>query len=517
MKKSKSRPIEERASRIALYTRISTDEEHQPYSLGAQADRLESYVKSQDGWQIWRRYEDQMTGTVLDRPGLQAALEDARRGKFDLLLVFRVDRLARSVRSLAAILEELEGCGVAFRSATEPFDTSSPAGRMMVQMLGVFAEFERATLIERVIAGMEKKAARGGWNGGTRPLGYDYDPERGCLEVNEAEASLVRQIFDLYATQKLGSASIARWLNARGRRTKYGALWTPNAVRTVIVNPVYLGKVFWRDEIYAGQHPGIVEPEVFAKTQQLLERRGRDVGRRRSNRSDYLLSGLLVCEKCRHRFAGTSVRGNGGRYRYYMCRSRLLHGTSACDQESLPADDLEAMILRHLAASLQDSEVLRRSIERATRELGRERPRWQEELRGTDKELASIRTSIDKYLRAFEMDGLPVEVCASRLQELKDRQGEVEQRKAELGELLAGGAEAPKLEELESLGTELADHLQQTREQNLPKLKGLLQLLVPEIQVGSRSAIRPVIHMPLVSIMGDWVGPAGIEPATSGL
>src|SRR6266540_6572924 len=106
--------------RVGLYTRISTDEDHQPYSLEAQADRLASYVASQDNWFTFRLYTDQMTGTLLERPGLQRALADAKKGRFDLLLVFRVDRLARSVRSLALILEELDHADVAFRSATEP-------------------------------------------------------------------------------------------------------------------------------------------------------------------------------------------------------------------------------------------------------------------------------------------------------------------------------------------------------------------------------------------------------------
>lgn len=160
MNKKSQIPTRSGPVRIGLYKRISTDEVHQPYSLGAQTDRLDSYVRSQEDWKIVRSYEDQMTGTVLERPGLQAALQDASKGIYDLLLVFRVDRLARSVRSLASILEQLDEHGVAFRSATEPFDTSTPAGRMMVQMLGVFAEFERATLIERVVAGMTKKAGR---------------------------------------------------------------------------------------------------------------------------------------------------------------------------------------------------------------------------------------------------------------------------------------------------------------------------------------------------------------------
>lgn len=145
------------STRVAIYTRISTDEEHQPYSLEAQQQRLAAYVESQDGWKVVCSYQDQMSGSTVERPDLKRALLDARAARFDLLLVYRVDRLSRSVRGLAQTLEDLQEAGVVFRSATEPFDTASPAGRMMVQMLGVFAEFERATIIDRVVAGMERR------------------------------------------------------------------------------------------------------------------------------------------------------------------------------------------------------------------------------------------------------------------------------------------------------------------------------------------------------------------------
>ena len=146
-----------------------------------------------------------MTGTTLERPGLQRMLDESRLGRFDLVLVYRVDRLSRSVRGLAHILEELDRARVAFRSATESFDTASPAGRMMVQILGVFAEFERATMIDRVVAGMERKAARGGWIGGTIPHGYRRSGD-GFLEVEPDEAEVVRTIFDLYINQCLRRA-----------------------------------------------------------------------------------------------------------------------------------------------------------------------------------------------------------------------------------------------------------------------------------------------------------------------
>jgi len=129
-------------------------------------------MASQEGWEHVANFTDQLSGATLERPGIRRALAQARAGRFDVLLVYRTDRLSRSVRGLAQVIEDLDGAGVAFRSATEPFDTQAAAGRMMVQMLGVFAEFERATIIDRVIAGMERKAAQGGWCGGHEPVGY---------------------------------------------------------------------------------------------------------------------------------------------------------------------------------------------------------------------------------------------------------------------------------------------------------------------------------------------------------
>ena len=128
-----------------------------------------AFVASQPGWEHVKTYTDQFSGAYSERPGLTEALRDARLGLYDTLLVYRVDRFARSLKVLVGLLEELETMGVAFRSATEPIDTSTATGRMLIQLLGVFAEFERATIIDRVVAGMERKAARGGWPTSTSP------------------------------------------------------------------------------------------------------------------------------------------------------------------------------------------------------------------------------------------------------------------------------------------------------------------------------------------------------------
>ena len=147
--------------RVCLYTRISTDEENQPTSLHTQRERLQAFCKAQEGWSIVAHHEDQSTGAKLDRPGLQAALDLARSGAIDLLLVYRIDRLSRKVRQLAQLTEELDALNVILKSATEPFDTGAAAGRMMLQMLAVFAEFEHATIVNRISAGIERRAKEG--------------------------------------------------------------------------------------------------------------------------------------------------------------------------------------------------------------------------------------------------------------------------------------------------------------------------------------------------------------------
>src|SRR5213078_284146 len=214
-----------------------------------------------------------------------------------------------SVRLLAQVLEELDKAGVVFRSATEPFDTGTPAGRMMVQMLGVFAEFERATIIERVVGGMERKVARGGWLGGTVPWGYRVNRDTGFLEVNPDEAPLVPIIFDLYFDRRMGARGIVNWLNQRGHRTRGGKPWSFNLVFTILRNRSYLGEVPFRDQWFAAPHKALVEPEVFAAVQRLLQARGEDHSKRRSNPSDFLLSSLIVCDSCGGRFIGTRANG----------------------------------------------------------------------------------------------------------------------------------------------------------------------------------------------------------------
>jgi site-specific DNA recombinase len=499
--------------KIATYTRISTDEDHQPYSLEAQADRLANYVKSQEGWKITRRFSDQASGATLERPGLQRALKEAEAKRFDLLLVYRVDRLSRSVRGLAQILEQLDHAGVLFRSATEPFDTASSAGRMMVQMLGVFAEFERATIVERVIAGMERKAARGEWIGGTIPFGYRHDTERRYLEPDPAEASVVQEIFHRYGERLEGATSLANWLHERGYRTRAGKPFSTHTVLNILRNRSYLGEIPFRGQTHKAPHAPLVEPELFQRAQQVLTERGEDASLRRSNNSDYLLTGLVKCARCGKRYVGAAANGNGGRYPYYVCHSRQRYGSKGCDNDRLPAQELEQAIMRQLLATLEQEPIVRAAIEDAFAELEKERPKYQQELKRIEGELRKVNDTLDRYFHAFENGSMPEQACAPRIATLTQQLTGLEARRAELAEP-DDTPEPLSDEDLAALTGHVRDVI---TDGDLAQQKALLQAIVAEIKVESRAEIQPYFSVPVVRPPCMSVGLPGFEPGTDGL
>ncbi len=503
--------------RVATYRRISTDEEHQPYSLEAQSDRLAAYVASQDGWDRVRDFSDQCSGATLERPGLQRALREASAGRFDLLLVYRVDRLARSVRGLAQIVEDLDRAKVAFRSATEPFDTTTSAGRMMVQMLGVFAEFERATIVDRVVAGMERKASRGLWTGGNLPFGYVRDAATGFLTPEAAEAAVVPLIFRRYAQRHDGARAIAEWLNNRGHRTRLGKLWSPQAVLTVLRNRVYIGDVFFRGTHHSAPHPKVVDEDLFKTVQAILVERGDSPTLRRSNSTDYLLSGLVTCGLCGHHYIGTAAHGRNGRYRYYTCWSRTRYGKDHCAAERIPATDLDDAVVAAISETFDQTDLVTEAAVRAAQEADAQRPQHADQLEHVAKEIAATEESIERYLTAFEAKTMPENQCGPRVRSLSDRLTQLRLRQGELRAAIEDTASA-------SLDTAAVVKL---REQILNTFrnggdtaarKAVIRMVIQEVKVENKDEILSTFKLPsagAVRVENGLVPPAGIEPAST--
>jgi site-specific DNA recombinase len=494
--------------RIATYTRISTDEAHQPYSLEAQSERLASYAKSQEDWRIVRRFSDQASGASLERPGLERALQEAAAKRFDLLLVYRVDRLSRSVRGLAQLLEQLDQAEVGFRSASEPFDTTNSAGRMMVQMLGVFAEFERATIVERVVAGMERKAARGEWNGGSVPFGYRLDGERRFLEPEPLEAVVVQEVFERYAKRLEGTQTLSRWLSERGYRTKQGKPFNPQAVLTILRNRAYLGEISFRGQHHQAPHEPLVETELFERAGKILRERGEDASLRRSNKSDYLLTGLVICAHCGKRYVGAAANGKGGRYPYYVCFTRQRYGRQHCEGDRLPAEELEQAIVAQLLSLLEQEPLVRQAIQQAFAELQAARPKRQADRSRLEAELRKTNEALDRYFRAFEEETLPAAACGNRIEELSEKLRGLEARREELALDEEETPEPLTEEDVRALAAQVREVVEdgERRQQ-----KALLQGFVQEIRVVSREEIQPFFFVPAFRPPCGSVPPTRIE------
>jgi site-specific DNA recombinase len=490
---------------VGKYKRRSTDEDHQPFSIEAQDAKLDAYIASQDNWRAHPDcdFTDNKSGYTLERPGLQRALTLARAGRYDVLLVAKIDRLSRSIRGLTQILDDLDTAGVAFRSATEPFDTATPAGRMMVQMLGVFAEFERQMIIDRVIAGMERKAARGAWTVGSIPFGYTADPETGFLVPLPLHAPLVAIMFDLYANQRLGARNIAGWLNQRGHRTRQGRRWSHTSVLTVLRNRAYIGEISFRGRHYKAPHPPLVDRELFERVQALLAERGESLAARAANSSDYLATGKLRCGHCNKRYVGAAAIGNRYRYRYYICHSHQRYGADACPSERLPADDLDRALLEALLTTLQRTDLIERAAANLAAQLDGHRDRYHAQLASVEEELRRTERAIDRYMHAFEEGHLDLERFGPRVEELALTSKKLQKSKESLLTALdEDDIAAPAASALASLQQNVREAIEV---EALQAKKALISAHVQEVEIRSRSEIYPTFRVPTAAGMGAKV------------
>jgi site-specific DNA recombinase len=478
-------------TRVCLYTRISTDEENQPTSLASQHERLEAFCKVQEDWRIIAHHEDRATGTKLDRPGLQAALDLARQGRIDQLLVHRIDRLSRKVRQLAGIAEELDTLSVVLRSATEPFDTGSAAGRMMLQMLGVFAEFEHATIVDRVTSGIERRAREGRWPNGRIPFGYTRN-DRKELVPDERTTPVIRRIFKWYTAGRLGAAAIARRLDGEHAPAPPRG-WQPAVVLWILSNQAYVGRVHWREQTFPGIHEPLIDQDTFDHAQALLKERGEDLAMRAASRADFLLTGLVRCGRCRRAYVGMSAKGNGGTYHYYACSGRQKLGRKSCDGDRLPKDKLEAAIFHQLTGLYRDGSMIRNAIEQAAANDETDRAALTEKRASLAKEIARAERAIERYQDAFENDDLDPARFKQRLSALDARLDALHGQDQALAlELAADTPTTPDTVALRAVADQL-DHVIIHGEPQQAKV--LLAILIADLRINSRSEVLPTYRV----------------------
>lgn len=359
-----STPFPVKKTRCAIYTRKSSDDglDQAFNSLDAQRQSGESYINSHagEGWVcLPTRYDDGgFSGGNMERPGLRALLADIAAGRIDVVVCYKLDRFTRSIRDFAKIMEELDRKGVALVMVTQPINTGTSMGRLMVHVLMSFAQFERELTSERTRDKIKLSRQRGRWTGERPVLGYDF---AGCkLELNEREAPLVRAIYGKYlelrslrgVLQHLASREITNkeWVTRDGRAMG-GKPFVLSGIAQTLANPLYIGKVPHGANLYDGQHPAIIDPEVFRRVQELLAENGRGGGGVARNRHSGLLKRILRCGCCGAAMLHTTTKKRGGTaYRYYICGMRQLHGSKRCKGGSVPAEQIEKFVLEKARA-----------------------------------------------------------------------------------------------------------------------------------------------------------------------
>jgi len=346
--------------RCAVYTRKSTEEglDQAFNSLDAQRDACEAFIASQraEGWVLVPDHYDDggVSGGTLERPALQRLLQDIQAGLVDVVVVYKIDRLSRSLMHFARLVEVFDAHDVTFVSVTQSFNTTTSMGRLTLNILLSFAQFEREVIGERVRDKFAASRARGLWMGGPVPLGYTVRDRR--LLVDEDEAARVRHVFAGFA--ELGSATrLARELRQEDVRTKTGRPFDKGAVYRLLHNRTYLGEVTHKGQVFPGEHPAIVPRELWDRVHALLQESPRARANQNRRQSPALLRGLIFGPDGRA-LSPTHTRRRGRLYRYYVSQAVLKGTADDCPVRRLPAGEIEAAVIDQVRALLRQPEVV---------------------------------------------------------------------------------------------------------------------------------------------------------------
>lgn len=439
--------------RCAIYTRKSTDEglDQEFNSLDAQRESGEMFIAAQknEGWECQpTRYDDGgYSGGDIDRPALKRLMADIEAGKIDCVVVYKVDRLSRSLLDFARIMETFDRHNVSFVSVTQQFNTNSSMGRLMLNVLLSFAQFEREIISERTRDKMAAARRKGRYVGGAPVLGYDIDRGKSRLVVNDREAAQVRQIFELYLEHESLLATIAelerrgwttkKWTTKKGKQ-RGGRRFDKNALYHLLTNVVYVGKIRYRDELYEGQHEAIVDAETFDQVQKLLRLNNRTGGKRVRNRFGALLKGLLRCTPCGCAMAHSHTTKDGTkRYRYYVCVNAQKRGWKNCPSKSVPAGEIERFVVDQIRGIGRDPGLVAATLAQARKQSEERIKALEAECRG----LVRQRGRDDADLRAASLadgDAQSVSRSADLLERIGAAQNRIDAIDAELADLRRG-------------------------------------------------------------------------------
>ncbi|MCX7362611.1 MAG: recombinase family protein [Alphaproteobacteria bacterium] len=349
-----------RKLRCAIYTRKSSEEglDMEFNSLDAQRDACEAYIISQrsEGWvELATRYDDGgVSGGTLERPALKRLLADIEEDRVDVVVVYKIDRLSRALMDFAKLVEVFDRNNVTFVSVTQSFNTTTSMGRLTLNILLSFAQFEREVIGERIRDKFAASRKRGMWMGGVVPLGYEVQDRK--LVINEPEAANVRMIFERFL--KVGSATtLARALSAERVRSRRGNPIDKGFLYKLLSNRIYIGEAVHKGTAYAGEHQPILSRELWDKVHSILATKPRTRASNTRAQTPALLKGLIFGPGGRA-MSPSHTRKSARLYRYYVDQSVLKGGSDACAIRRVPAAEIEAAVVDQLRGMLRTPEII---------------------------------------------------------------------------------------------------------------------------------------------------------------
>jgi len=428
--------------RCAIYTRKSTEEGlGQDFnSLDAQRDSGEAYIRSQagEGWALLpEQYDDGgYTGANMERPAMRRLLADVQARKVDCVVVYKVDRLSRSIRDFAKIMEVLDKHGTTFVSVTQQFNTTTSLGRLTLNILLSFAQFEREIISERTRDKQVLARKRGKWTGGHVPMGYDL--EASCLVVNAGEADRVRQIFEWYLEGQTVYGIVAKcadlgWHNKQWT-TKGGKVYGGHPMRKchvykLLANPLYAARIRADGEVVAAKHARTVDDKTFDLVQEKLKENTRNPGTHYRPRLESLLRGLLYCTCCGSAMSPSYSSSKDRRYRYYVCLRAANRNGDGCTTRAVSAPVVEEAVIESVRRFVLTPEVVEEAARAARQRLTDELNLHRDELKAVN---VRVRNAKSQLARATAID-------ATREAELGDLISAGEAKADELRQAIAGG------------------------------------------------------------------------------
>lgn len=421
--------------RCAIYTRKSTTEglDSDFSSLDAQREACEAYIRSQlhEGWVALPDFYDDggYTGGNTDRPAFQRLLADIEADKIDCVIVYKVDRLSRSLMDFARIMEVFEKHNVSFVSITQQFNTATSMGRLMLNVLLSFAQFEREIISERTRDKIAAARKKGKWVGGYPILGYDLDRDAHRLVINEAEAAQVREIFKLYLKNQSLMPTV-EVLNERGWTTKTwttikgnvngGKPFDKSRLHRLLTNVAYLGKVRHNENIYDGEHSAIIDQPTWERVQGLLRLNAKTGGARVRNKYGALLKGVVRCAACDCAMVHTYSVKKDKRYRYYVCLNAQKRGWQACPTKSISASDLEDFVVERIRDIGKDPNLAEATICRVADTVNDKKPRLLNEQRRLQLDIPRLNEETKRIVNALGSgNGNTATIITERLTEIE--------------------------------------------------------------------------------------------------